>query len=220
LPSRSADRRNDHAPPPGPGTPAEAVKLMYGGAVGTVVIRPARSGPQSEPQPGPAPGRLFSAAPSTPVGGTSQSQSVQVSDGDVCSSQRSNDGQAILKAARPDLTHTLSWHCGWSYGDSNPGPLACHTRLPGRAMQPPVALYNVDVRRHSADVARGCQAPVHVGSHFGSHKMVRTANDPRQTALMRTNVRAECRGCPCSCPRWVPRGTFGLAPPRSLAAAR
>ena len=40
--------------------------------------------------------------------------------------RRSDDGQTILKAALGARDRGLTWENLWSYGDSNPGPLACH----------------------------------------------------------------------------------------------
>jgi hypothetical protein len=60
----------------------------------------------------------------------------------------------------------LSWE--WSYGDSNPGPLACHTRSGRRLASPRIALRGADLGRLALDTARRRLAPGDVGSRLGS----------------------------------------------------
>src|ERR1035437_6799022 len=56
----------------------------------------------------------------------------------------------------------------WSYGDSNSGPLACHTHSARRHMWLGVALHGDHLRLPWLDVAWPCLVPVHVGSPTGS----------------------------------------------------
>ena len=40
--------------------------------------------------------------------------------------RRSDDGQTIFTRSLVSGNNALTWKFAWSYGESNPGPLACH----------------------------------------------------------------------------------------------
>src|SRR5260370_23079705 len=50
--------------------------------------------------------------------------------------RRSDDGQTIFTGSDESEKNALTWRFAWSYGDSNPGPLACHQQ----AARPPASI--------------------------------------------------------------------------------
>ena len=55
-------------------------------------------------------------------------QSVRLSASKPRPERRSDDGQTIFTRSLVSENNALTWRFAWSYGDSNPGPLACHKR--------------------------------------------------------------------------------------------
>jgi hypothetical protein len=88
---------------------------------------------------------MFSERARAPNSSAIDSRSVRRGSGKPRPRRRSNHGRAILRSSRQTASHILTWSLGWSYGDSNPRPLACHIRSPGRS----IPLY---VARHGADL--------------------------------------------------------------------
>jgi hypothetical protein len=49
--------------------------------------------------------------------------------------RRSDDGQMIFTGSDESGNNALTWEFAWSYGDSNPGPLACHATKTSQAVR-------------------------------------------------------------------------------------
>ena len=78
----------------------------------------------------------------------------------------SNDGQTILWSITTDRKRILTWSFVWSYGDSNPRPLACHADPVSRSASDGVERGATHLRELSDWVGVSPRVPEYAGSPF------------------------------------------------------
>jgi hypothetical protein len=101
----------------------------------------------------------------------------------------SNDGQTILWSITTDRKRILTWSFVWSYGDSNPRPLACHADPVSRFTSEGVGRGATHLRELSDWVGVSLRVPEYGGSRFWLPCPLSTGEGSRGNRVQRTLLR-------------------------------